>query len=295
MGIFGNLFGVDNKPLLINAIKEAMNNEQKCIDSFINGLNHNSSEEMNERFNQIKLFEILQEIRNKHSKLIEVKGASSREMYQVLVSLKAINADYNGKTDTATGRIGNFEISLIRTTAYGGTFVQVIASIDGFEVIDNFSKSLKKKSKELEITNKNDSSTLSMNIINNSISIIEENYKQCILELSADMQNGENYQADKYSSKLASLTNRDRYNIKINNITFPEIIQFLKKNSEYERSHPSETWAEGIFFSEGIKRQVSVFFEKSNQDIKNEYIVFSEYNSMFTDCEEIINHFKNNK
>lgn len=149
MGIFGNLFGVDRKPLLVNAIKEAIIHEIKCTNEFINVLEKYSLDELNNKTKYFELFQIFREIRNNHSKLIEVEGASSREMYQALVSLKAINADYDGRADIATGIISNFKISLTRTTEYGGIFVQVIASIDGFEVIDNFLEHKKTKSNEI--------------------------------------------------------------------------------------------------------------------------------------------------
>lgn len=287
MGILGFLFG-DNKPLLSNAINEAMNNDKKCIEIFINELKQKYFNDTNVIIGLDKQFELLEnlrKIRKNHSKFIEVEKVSSREMYQTLLLLKAKNAEYNGQTDTATGKIDNFEITLIRTTQYGGVFVNVIALMNGTNIIQNFIKSLNHQNQEnIKVVK---AENLSMDTINKAISILEDNYKKCLLELEISLQQNKSLKPEKYSDRLSEMTNQNRENIKIN-IRFYEIVNFFKENCEFQQSHPNGSVAEGSFFSSAINDYVYIIAERNNKN-DNEYFIYSEYRHMYSICERIIN------
>ncbi len=122
MGLFGSLF-IDNKPLVRQAILEAIEEERTIVVEAI-------KKDIIMRLQQKETVSPLDYINTtnfrKNKKYIELKGISSKEMFNAL-KMVVPNAKYSGHVDKASGMFEEYEIVLKRTTDMGGVFVFIDA------------------------------------------------------------------------------------------------------------------------------------------------------------------------
>jgi hypothetical protein len=115
------MFGKDNKPLVIEAIYEAIESEKKTMERFKKEIANmfDSGETVMAPLAHMTYFKL-------KSDSVIVQNPSSREMYQALNSV-ATNCHYDGEKDQCSGSIGDFTLSLSREKDSYGSYVAVSA------------------------------------------------------------------------------------------------------------------------------------------------------------------------
>ena len=124
------MFGIfkDNKPEIHKMIKKAIQEEEFWFNEVLSDVRRKVSN--NKEFDVYKYcIDIdLQKSKDSFNKpMLEVGGASSREMFQTLNKI-CPDAEYNVDNDSASGTVKGMHIFLLRHTKFGPTFVSVNAT-----------------------------------------------------------------------------------------------------------------------------------------------------------------------
>ncbi len=141
----------DNKPRILDLVKQAISEEQKILKAMEEDINKRIK--LDDNFNPDTYY-ILHGIYYSLNKYLEIKGGSSREMYQVLNEI-SYDAEYDSDKDIATCTINGYEIELKRVKDPSGTFISADAkAINRDELIRLLATKLKKEYDEEKIDEK---------------------------------------------------------------------------------------------------------------------------------------------
>ncbi len=124
------MFGIfkDNKPEIHKLIKKAIQEEERWFNEIL--VDVRSKVANNKDFDVYKYCMDVDSQKMKDSfnnPMLEVHGASSREMFQTLNKI-CPDAKYDVDNDTASGTVKGMQIFLMRHSKFGPTFVSVNAT-----------------------------------------------------------------------------------------------------------------------------------------------------------------------
>lgn len=123
-------FFTDYKPVIIQGIMQAIQNEERYVESAMIDLSNKlkSGEEVVASSYERRMFSNAYTRDDWHIAIHE--PASSKEMFQALKSV-SFNAEYFVNDDKATGIVNNYELSLCRTSVAGAKFITIHAVSKG--------------------------------------------------------------------------------------------------------------------------------------------------------------------